>query len=131
MPSSVVVSNLNIECVPVFPAKADTVLIVNATLYCPARSPFSASSRFAGGDAKSRSSSALSIWTSLRSTTVAICWNLLTRCWWKIDSVSLSRKERIKRLSYYGSRYTWSVRPAADGTAVRAHFAHTVYGCGA
>jgi hypothetical protein len=30
MPSSVVVSNLNIECVPVFPAKADTVLIVNA-----------------------------------------------------------------------------------------------------
>ena len=30
MPSSVVVSNLNIECVPVFPPKADTVLIVNA-----------------------------------------------------------------------------------------------------
>ena len=30
MPSSVVVSNLNIESVSVFPAKADTVLIVNA-----------------------------------------------------------------------------------------------------
>jgi len=35
MPSSVVVSNLNIECVPVFPAKTNSILAIDPNCMLP------------------------------------------------------------------------------------------------